>query len=487
LSDVIERIRNASPFTRWSAVGLAFAVAMGICISAAVRDGDLLSAVFLFIAPAVLSALFFTGEVTAILSGSGVVLALVVFLPATDRPFVLLTTLLSIAFNAWFWSVWTRDHTLRSFSRQKTLDELDETMVSLQQTFEKTKGVYQANQIKIQRYWALNELARNLAMMFKTQEAAELLVETVSKTFMVPGAVYTLLLLESSMGKPLCIVRYSVDTLDSSRKHAERQSPDDPFNAWVSTHLRILFTNDAANDYHFSGFVKKGRKLGSIIAAPMMAGNEVLGIVRIESHLPGVFKQDEARLLSNFADLGAVALEHAALYRQTIELAITDGLTGLYVQRYYKERVRDEVLRALEYKLPLSLMMIDVDNFKTYNDRYGHLVGDQVLKSIAKVLKESVRAVDLVARYGGEEFSVLLPKTQWEGARVVAERVRKNVEEVRVTTGDLVTGVTVSIGVAEIQPRITTAEAFVDLADQALYQAKAKGKNCVVRATGSVS
>ena len=129
--------------------------------------------------------------------------------------------------------------------------------------------------------------------------------------------------------------------------------------------------------------------------------------------------------------------------------------------------------------------MIDVDNFKTYNDRYGHLVGDQVLKSIARVLREGVRAVDLVARYGGEEFSVLLPKTQWEGARIVAERIRKSVEEVRVTVGNLVTNVTVSIGVAELRPGVKTAESFVDSADQALYQAKAKGKNCVVRAGGA--
>ncbi len=485
MNDIIDRLRNASPVTRWTSVTLAYLIAMGVCISTAVRGGDLVSAAMLFFAPAILSAVFFNAETTTLLSGAGVALALVVFLPATDQPLILALVILSIAFNAWFWSSWTRGHALQSFAHQKALDEISETMVRLQETFEKTKGAFQSNQIKVQRYWALNELARNLAMIFRTQEAAELLVETVSKTFMAPGAVYALLLIESSMGKPISIVRYSVDTPDSARKHPERLTPEDPFNAWVVKHTRILFTNDAMNDYHFSGFVKKGRRIGGLIAAPMMAGNEVLGIVRIESPVPAVFKQDEARLLSNFADLGAVALEHAALYRQTIELAITDGLTGLYVQRYYKERVKDEVLRAIEYKLPLSLMMIDVDNFKTYNDRYGHLVGDQVLKSIARVLREGVRAVDLVARYGGEEFSVLLPKTQWEGARIVAERIRKSVEEVRVTVGNLVTNVTVSIGVAELRPGVKTAESFVDSADQALYQAKAKGKNCVVRAGGA--
>jgi diguanylate cyclase (GGDEF)-like protein len=219
-----------------------------------------------------------------------------------------------------------------------------------------------------------------------------------------------------------------------------------------------------------------------LIAAPLLAGNELVGILRIESPKSDVFRQEDARLLSNFADLGTVALEQAALYRQTVEMAITDGLTSLYVQKYYKDRVRDEVLRAREYKLSLCLMMLDVDNFKSYNDTYGHLVGDKVLRSIAGVLKETVRSVDLVARYGGEEFSVLLPKTGYEGAAIVAERIRQTVEALKIPVVDQVTGVTVSIGLAEFKPEFKEADEFIDNADQALYRAKADGKNRVCRA-----
>jgi diguanylate cyclase (GGDEF)-like protein len=210
-----------------------------------------------------------------------------------------------------------------------------------------------------------------------------------------------------------------------------------------------------------------------------MAGSEILGLFRMESSFAAAFRQDDARLLSNFCDLGTVALEHVALYRQTIELAITDGLTNLYVQRYFKERVRDEVFRALEHKLPLCLMMIDVDNFKSYNDRYGHLVGDRVLKAVAQVLRETVRTVDLVARYGGEEFSVLLLKTPWSGAKIVAERIRQKVSEWDIIVAQKPTFVTVSVGVAELSPAFKSVESFIDSADQALYQAKADGKNCV--------
>ena len=482
MNDIVDQIRSSNPVSRWTCILLAFVAALGICISVAVRDGYLLSACLLFFVPAVLSALFFNWDTTAVLTGAGMVLVLVVFLPATNNALALVFLVLSIAFNAYFWSKWIREHDLLTFNHKKTLDELTETTHNLQIIFEKTKGAFQSNQVKVQRYWALNELARNLAMIFKTHEVVDLLIETVSKTFMAPSAVYTLLLFDSSMGKSLHAVRFSMETDVAIRLQRERLDPHEAFNSWVTSQMRMLFTHDATNDFRFQSFVQKGYKIGSMIAAPLLAGSEVLGLVRIESPAAGAFKQDDARLLSNFADLGTVAIEHAALYRQTIELAITDGLTGLYVQRYYKERVKDEVLRAIEYKLPLCLMMIDVDNFKSYNDRFGHLVGDQVLKSIAKALRENVRAVDLVARYGGEEFSVLLPKTQWEGAHTVAERIRKSVQEVSILVGDQRTGITVSIGVAELVPPTAGAESFIDMADQALYQAKAQGKNCVVRA-----
>ena len=210
-----------------------------------------------------------------------------------------------------------------------------------------------------------------------------------------------------------------------------------------------------------------------------MAGREVLWPIRMESSFSSAFRQEDARLFSSFCDLGTVALEHVALYQQTIELAITDGLTGLYVQRYYKERVRDEVFRALEHKLPLCLMMIDVDDFKNYNDRYGHLIGDKVLKAVAQVLRESVRTVDLVSRYGGEEFSVLLLKTPRAGAKIVAERILQKVEEQKIIVSQQATHVTVSIGLAEMNPFLKDTDTFIDSADRALYQAKAEGKNCV--------
>jgi diguanylate cyclase (GGDEF)-like protein len=407
---------------------------------------------------------------------------LLVILPLTSMQsgwFVLTVGLLAV--NAVYIFRHARRGEERVVGAQSALEELQVVANSLKTDLEKVRATYSVDRVKVQRYQALNELARSLAMVFKTNDAVVLLMETISKTFMAPGGVYTLLLFEGSHSKAQHAVRYGVDTDMETRLNRLRLDPTEPYNAWVVANARALFTNDAHKDFRFESYAPEGGPR-SLIAAPLLAGNELVGILRIESPKSDVFRQEDARLLSNFADLGTVALEQAALYRQTVEMAITDGLTSLYVQKYYKDRVRDEVLRAREYKLSLCLMMLDVDNFKSYNDTYGHLVGDKVLRSIAGVLKETVRSVDLVARYGGEEFSVLLPKTGYEGAAIVAERIRQTVEALKIPVVDQVTGVTVSIGLAEFKPEFKEADEFIDNADQALYRAKADGKNRVCRA-----
>ncbi len=474
----IEKLNGAQ---KWSVVLGALVFAAVACYEVSQRDGNLYSALFIYYIPLGLSAMLLGLNVTALLTLVVVVLSLLNFLSSSFPVWVYATFFLGLGVNYFFWYQWSGEKELKEFQYQKAKEELDLNYNDTQLAHEKVKIAHQTNLIKIQRYTALNELARSLAMTFKTQDVVVLLIETISKTFMVPGGVYTLLMFDSSIGKALHAVRYSVDTEMEVRLNRERLNPEEIFNAWVVSQAKTLFINDATSDFRFQNFTSENQ-VRSLVAAPLLAGPEVLGLIRMESCFPSAFKQDDARLLSNFSDLGTVALEHVALYRQTIELAITDGLTGLYVQRYYKERVRDEVFRALEHKLPLCLMMIDVDNFKSYNDRYGHLVGDRVLKGVAQVLKETVRTVDLVARYGGEEFSVLLLKTPWGGAQTVAERIRQKVSELEIIASQQSTHVTVSIGVAELSPTFKEIEAFIDSADQALYQAKADGKNCVRRA-----
>ncbi len=157
-------------------------------------------------------------------------------------------------------------------------------------------------------------------------------------------------------------------------------------------------------------------------------------------------------------------------------MAVTDGLTGLYNHRYSYERIEEEISKALRYGRPLSLIMLDVDNFKRINDRFGHRTGDEVLKGIAAAIASKLRGADIVGRYGGEEFVAILPETPAAASRVVAEKIRQAVEET--AFGDGRVRVTVSVGVAELAPG-ETAGSLVGRADELLYKAKKAGKNRV--------
>jgi len=161
--------------------------------------------------------------------------------------------------------------------------------------------------------------------------------------------------------------------------------------------------------------------------------------------------------------------------------AITDGLTGLYNHRHFYNRLEFEINRAARANSPVSVLIFDVDNFKKYNDRYGHPKGDEVLRKCAAAIRESVRSVDIAARYGGEEFAVILAETDKEGAIVVAENIRRAIEELRFSDeeGDTTHNVTVSIGVSSYPADTKEVNDLVKKADDALYTAKMEGKNRV--------
>lgn len=160
-------------------------------------------------------------------------------------------------------------------------------------------------------------------------------------------------------------------------------------------------------------------------------------------------------------------------------LSVTDGLTGLYNHRYFFERLEKEMHRAIRYKHPLSLIILDIDFFKNYNDTHGHLAGDAVLRGIAECIRSGARAVDIVARYGGEEFAVILPHIDKNGAITLAERIRNIIASYPFPRKDTQPNgnLTISLGVAELSAHAKNADSLVKLADDALYKAKELGRN----------
>lgn len=167
--------------------------------------------------------------------------------------------------------------------------------------------------------------------------------------------------------------------------------------------------------------------------------------------------------------------------------SITDSLMGIKNRRYFDKRLEEEVKTSLRYKLPLSLSLIDIDNFKCVNDTYGHLVGDDVLKELAKDIKNIARESDIIARYGGEEIVIITPNTDKENASVLLERLRSVVEKSDIAilcASQEVVKITISVGIASLNGgRIKTAEELVLAADKALYKAKEDGKNRVIVAS----
>lgn len=173
-------------------------------------------------------------------------------------------------------------------------------------------------------------------------------------------------------------------------------------------------------------------------------------------------------------------LEDAKL--QMERLAVTDGLTGLYNHRHFKEQLRQEIDRAKRHQHNLSLLMMDIDYFKFYNDNHGHPAGDDVLRNIAELILKNLRQIDVAARYGGEEFAVILPETNNKSAIIVAEKIRSIVEETKFPkeenqpNGSL----TLSIGIATFPGDSSGGIELVDTADRRLYKAKQKGRNTLV-------
>lgn len=176
----------------------------------------------------------------------------------------------------------------------------------------------------------------------------------------------------------------------------------------------------------------------------------------------------------------ALILRRLKLYKDIETLALTDGLTGVYTRRYFIERFDEEIKRSRLHKSSLAFLMIDADHFKMINDQHGHLAGDQVLKKISNIIQENVRTIDIVGRFGGEEFCVVLAETDLEGARIVAERIRKSAEMQPIKAYDSVLRVTLSIGLAMYPSDGKFSEELMDKADWALYRAKSQGRNCVV-------
>ncbi|HQP10759.1 MAG TPA: GGDEF domain-containing protein [Candidatus Omnitrophota bacterium] len=220
--------------------------------------------------------------------------------------------------------------------------------------------------------------------------------------------------------------------------------------------------------------VKDLRKEGKYFVLTLQSKRQKIGYLAVS----GVSEKEREKVMI-LGHQFALALRRVQLYQEIEQVAITDSLTEVHTRRYLLERLQEEIQRSKARSLKMSFLMIDVDYFKKFNDQYGHLTGDQILRETGFLISENIREIDIAGRYGGEEFCVILPDTDHEGAQFAAERVRKAVENATIKAYDASVKVTVSIGTSTFPDDGKKTDELIDKADWALYRAKKMGRNRV--------
>lgn len=328
---------------------------------------------------------------------------------------------------------------------------------------------------KIDSLMRLKDIADNLSLSLAEEDAVVRLV--VEKTFDI-----------FDKNSRVMLFMVPKDAADLSLVHAikgERRLPvsnkmGDIFDNWVKKNMKSLLVRDIKKDFRFN--VEENdlsREFTSLISKPLVLEGKVLGIIRVDSVDESAYTQHDLRILDIIGELAAVAVENARLYKKTEDLAIRDSLTGLYVHRYFMDRLGEEVKRSLVSNNRFAMIMMDIDNFKDFNDKYGHISGDRILKKIGKVLQSKSSAGDIVARYGGEEFAFLALNTGRKEAVRIANDLREKIAASPVTIRREKKGVTISMGVAIFPDDAKMKEDIIGEADRRLYKAKEKGKNKV--------
>lgn len=256
-------------------------------------------------------------------------------------------------------------------------------------------------------------------------------------------------------------------------------APRDFADQWVAERkIPLLVRNSDADSRFARGLFGPGER--SFMALPLYLFGQLVGFVRASAPEPDRFKAEDLRGAELASTLAGVSMENIYLYEKVNELAIKDGLTGLYTHRAFQTRVAEEILRAARGKVPFSVIMADIDHFKSYNDTFGHQAGDTVLKAVAGTIAAGVRDIDFPARYGGEEFALIITGAGKAQAAAVAEKIRLELEARSFNFGGTPSRVTASFGVAEFPAEGATASQLVRASDERLYRAKQAGRNRVV-------
>ncbi len=259
-------------------------------------------------------------------------------------------------------------------------------------------------------------------------------------------------------------------------------SSDDPVARFFLKHRTPVSTEKLERQGDLKDYTAKLGQLGIFLVAPIIYSERLQGIIGTREKLYGSkFVQTDFEIFHILVNIISISIGNARLYEEVKNLSLTDGMTQLHNYRYFEDRLKEELNRARRNNTKVSLMMLDIDHFKNYNDTLGHQAGDDALRQIGKVLKTTVRDEDIVTRYGGEEFGIILPGIEKKGLLALGDRVRKTIEKSRFYKEEVQPAgkITVSLGAATYPDDASGFDDLVHRADQGLYQAKSMGRNQV--------
>jgi diguanylate cyclase (GGDEF)-like protein len=331
---------------------------------------------------------------------------------------------------------------------------------------------------KIVAYSHLKGLIEQLTACLSVEDTVQVVCKEVTNLFAQHDSTVILYLFDQGTGD-LAIVHASAHFHPVNIK----QKKGDIFDRWVRKTLQPLFLEDTKTDFRFDMEkveTEDKRPVRSLLSVPLIIQNKPVGILRLDSYLPDRFTKEDLRFLKTIGDMAAVALENAQLYDRVEDMAIRDSLTGLYLRRHMMDRLNEEISRHLRRDQEMSFIMIDLDHFKKYNDQFGHMAGDLVLKHLGQRLRQEFGGPgNLTCRYGGEEFCVLLPDCDKKQSVLKAEALVRQIDKEGIILRRERTRITISAGVAGFPVDARTKEDLIQKADDALYEAKRKGRNRV--------
>jgi len=326
-----------------------------------------------------------------------------------------------------------------------------------------------------QRLAILTDIVKTANSILEPRKVIELIMEKIQR--LIPSEAWSMLMVDEEKQEltfELALGEKGKDVSPYRIKIGEGVA------GWSAQTGQPTIVNDTSKDPRFTGKLdsKTQFRTRSILCAPLISRGRTIGVVEIINRLGGRFTQVDLDILLTLVEPCAIAIENAILFQKAEQLTITDDLTKLFNSRYLNLYIGREIKRCKRHGIPLSVIFLDLDGFKGVNDQYGHLAGSRTLTEVGGILSVAVRESDILARYGGDEFVVVLPETPPSGALVIAERIRKSIEQhCFLQEQGLAARISASFGIASYPDHALTPEGLIQKADQAMYRVKERDKN----------